>query len=218
MGLFGGLGKVLHDTVKGVGSFIPGIGDAEAAEDANLANKASANTQMKFQERMSNSAYQRTMDDMEKAGLNPMLAYSQGGASTPSGAASTAQPASKTGLAQFAMQAATGLNTAKNQATLTGNTLQDSEQSRKLQGTQSAKNAADTEQTLLKNQILKKDIPFAKLKGDLAGGATKIMREIGEKFGNSARDIQKTMSKPTPDDQKRMDYMMDATKNIRKQK
>lgn len=43
-----------------------------------------------FQERMSNTAYQRAMSDMQAAGLNPMLAAKQGGADTPSGSAAVA--------------------------------------------------------------------------------------------------------------------------------
>jgi len=49
-------------------------------------NMAEAEKNRDFQERMSNSAYQRATDDMKKAGINPMLAYMQGGSSTPSGA------------------------------------------------------------------------------------------------------------------------------------
>lgn len=62
------------------------------ARDANEANRDMAREQMSFQERMSNTSYQRAVADMRKAGINPMLLVSRGaGASTPGGAAIGAQ-------------------------------------------------------------------------------------------------------------------------------
>ncbi len=54
-----------------------------------------------FQERMSNTAYQRSMADMRKAGLNPILAYKQGGATAPAGSLSTVADPGPSAISSF---------------------------------------------------------------------------------------------------------------------
>jgi len=58
----------------------------DIAQAANAASAEQAAKQMDFQERMRSTQYQTAVEDMKKSGLNPMLAYSQGGAGTPTGA------------------------------------------------------------------------------------------------------------------------------------
>jgi hypothetical protein len=88
-------------------------------KDAQLYNSEEARLNREFQEYMSNTSYQRAVQDMIAAGINPALAYQQGGASTPSGSAASTSANSGSSRSMVSTLIGGLLNSAINVAGLT---------------------------------------------------------------------------------------------------
>jgi len=78
------MGSELGGLLTGLGSGIAGLFGYKGAKETNVASAQQAKQQMDFQREMSNTAVQRRMADLKKAGINPILAGSKE-ASSPAG-------------------------------------------------------------------------------------------------------------------------------------
>lgn len=94
MGFFDSLGSITSAVGNVINPLMPVFNAASSIfgqNQANQMNAASAQQAQQFSADQFASRYQTTVRDLESAGLSPMLAYSQGGGSPPTGVSYQAQ-------------------------------------------------------------------------------------------------------------------------------
>lgn len=148
-----------------IGAGLAGVGTIAnffATREANETNRGIARDQMNFQEHMSNTAHQREIEDLNRAGLNPTLSAGGDGSSTPSGA-STSVTAPQIDLPSL-------------YATIQGVELQKQKLEVDKQNSAAgiAKSLSETELNKMKKILAQKGM----VKAELEGEAAEVMRRM----------------------------------------
>ena len=184
MGLFSGISKGLIGTAVGSlagpagalfgGSIGSGMDNMDAQRESNERNAAQAAQQMAFQERMSSTAYERASKDLEKAGLNRILALGSP-ASSPAGAMANIEPV-KNNINESGMNAASTLLNSQQ----IGSTVQKNSADADLATAKTAQAQAETVRTLRSEGI-------DKLKNKAGNAANNAITSITEMLGSTAK-------------------------------
>lgn len=175
-------------------------GSIYGANRANKARKREADYHRAWQEKMSNTAYQRAAADMRKAGFNPILALMKGGASTPSGGMANIQdeitPAVNTGISAAQMESNTSLNEAKKALTEVERDLKSKDAPLARTKESIMKHIEELykhSENLIKQKKLPEGAPEVLKEIELA---TKTLMDLGEKkFNNFGADMWKRLKR-----------------------
>lgn len=156
-----------------------GFGSGVSAMHQNRMNERQAQRQMEFQERMSNTSYQRARKDLEAAGFNPLL-VSTGGASTPQGAMASMEDVGQkmltSGLEVYNAKLATDKQGAEISNIRKDNQLKE----------------AQRQKTLVDAEVARKGLPESELKNT-------IYDKIKEQYKSTAKEFKSILDSKEPE-------------------
>lgn len=198
------------------GGILNGVTSMIGQSSANKANAELAQRQMQFQERMSNTAYQRSKADMEAAGINPALMYGSGGpASSPGGASATMQNIVPENAASSILSSALDTKRLKKDIEV-AETQKNLNDQMAFTGAANAKAALNTAaKTRLEADIIDENMPAAKQEAANRLKQAQIDSYF-QKFDNSAQRVKSGIEaatsfknlnlKPRPNEKERIIY------------
>lgn len=144
--------------------------------DMNNYNTEQTRAQMDFQERMSSTAHQREVIDLQKAGLNPILS-ANAGASTPSGGASQSAGMHTENILNPAIATALEVTRLKNDI--------------KKTTSETALLDAQKKRTDIESDVAKRNIPEAELKSFLWQKAKNALSSGAKSLERKKDSLQK---------------------------